>query len=489
VNTKQLRQKVLDLAIRGKLVPQDPDDEPASVLLERVRAEKERLIKEGKIKRDKRDSYIVRGDDKSHYEQVPQGWAWVRLGDICNSVLGKMLDVQKNKGEYKPYLRNLNVRWGKFDLTDILEMRFEDSEYERYRVERGDLIICEGGEPGRCAVWENDDVDMRFQKALHRIRPFTGVVADYLYFVTWQLAQNDELETYFTGSTIKHLTGQSLALIPVPLPPTGEQKRIVSALNSTMAVIDEIDEHKSDLASAVASAKSKILALAIRGKLVPQDPNDEPASILLERIRSEREKLVKEGKIKRGKNESAIFRGDDNSYYAGLPKSWATCRIGQLCTLQNGRAFKPSDWAEKGLPIIRIQNLNDIDAPYNHFDDNIDENHRLYGGELLFAWSGTPGTSFGAHIWNGKEAVLNQHIFRVDYYQSCVDRDYFKHAINFRLDELIDVAHGGAGLQHVTKGMFEDTIIPLPPLAEQQRIVRIIETAFEQLDSIAKTLE
>lgn len=167
-----------------------------------------------------------------------------------------------------------------------------------------------------------------------------------------------------------------------------------------------------------------------------------------------------------------------------MPDGWELCKISELCVLQNGRAFKPSEWSQSGVPIVRIQNLNDCKTSHNYFNGEIGENHHLFGGELLFAWSGTPGTSFGAHIWRGGEAALNQHIFRVDYFKSGILKEYFQIAINYQLNQLISVAHGGAGLQHVTKGVFENTPIPLPPLTEQHRIVSAIESAFAVIDDI-----
>lgn len=165
-----------------------------------------------------------------------------------------------------------------------------------------------------------------------------------------------------------------------------------------------------------------------------------------------------------------------------VPANWCWTTIKTLCTLINGRAFKPADWSETGLPIVRIQNLNNPEAAYNYYSGLVDPAHMLKGQELLFAWSGTPGTSFGAHIWWGNEAVLNQHIFKVLFDERCVDKTYLKYAINQQLEWLISVAHGGAGLQHVTKGVFESTPIPLPPYAEQQRIVDRIESLFAKLD-------
>lgn len=165
-----------------------------------------------------------------------------------------------------------------------------------------------------------------------------------------------------------------------------------------------------------------------------------------------------------------------------VPGNWCWTRIANLCYLSNGKAFKPTDWSETGIPIVRIQNLNNPEAKYNLYSGIVEDKFRLCGDELLFAWSGTPGTSFGAHIWWGKEAVLNQHIFRVDFDEKHINKIYFKYAINQQLDMLISVAHGGAGLQHVTKGVFEATPIPLPPLPEQQRIVDRIESLFAMLD-------
>lgn len=165
-----------------------------------------------------------------------------------------------------------------------------------------------------------------------------------------------------------------------------------------------------------------------------------------------------------------------------LPQGWAASPIGDLCNLINGKAFKPSDWAATGLPIIRIQNLNRPDADFNYCNTDVDNRFIVQPGELLFAWSGTPGTSFGAHVWNGPKAVLNQHIFRVRFNEAEIDRDYLKRAINSTLGELIRKAHGGVGLAHVTKGKFEATEIPFPPAAEQRRIVAKLDALTSRLN-------
>ena len=163
-----------------------------------------------------------------------------------------------------------------------------------------------------------------------------------------------------------------------------------------------------------------------------------------------------------------------------MPDGWAWIRQKNLGIALNGKAFKPSDWTKKGLPIVRIQNLNDKNAPYNYYDKDVDETFLLHGGELLFAWSGTPGTSFGAHIWDKGEAVLNQHIFKILFDETIINKIFYKYCLNNQVEKLIEVAHGSAGLAHITKNMFDEVLIPLPPYNEQLRIV----TEFEKIISL-----
>ena len=172
-----------------------------------------------------------------------------------------------------------------------------------------------------------------------------------------------------------------------------------------------------------------------------------------------------------------------------LPKGWEHAEICAVCTLENGRAFKPSEWTPSGLPIVRIQNLNNQKATFNCYSGATQEKYSLKGGELLFAWSGTPGTSFGAHIWRGKNAVLNQHIFRVDFNDSAIEKRFFRYAINQKLGELIDVAHGGVGLRHVTKGVFEKTLVSVPPLPEQKRIADKLDALLARVDACRERLD
>jgi len=236
-SVEPLKQTLLQLAVMGKLVPQDPNDETASDLLKRIAEEKSRLVREGKLKKQKS---LPEVDEEEKPYALPSGWKWVRFDSISNTRLGKMLDKAKNKGELRPYLRNTNVQWFNFEIDDLKSMRFEEHELDEYRVIPGDLVICEGGEPGRCAVWEGDIEDMFIQKALHRARPWLGISPFFLQFCLRTATNSGYLNQFFTGATIKHFSGEKLAKYPVPLPPLSEQHRIVAKVNQFMALCDQL---------------------------------------------------------------------------------------------------------------------------------------------------------------------------------------------------------------------------------------------------------
>ena len=248
------KSKILDLAIRGQLVPQNPNDEPASVLLERIRAEKEELIRQGKIKRDKKESVIFRGEDNSYYVRqgthtesiddqfifdLPDNWKWCSLLNVAKIELGKTLDSVKNTGTNHPYLRSVNVRWNEVDLADLKEMRFEPEEVDRYTVRRNDLLICEGGDVGRSCVW-TDEKEILYQNALHRVRFYGECNPFYFMYYMMYYESRGIIKALCKGVTIKHLTGNVLSLIPFALPPLEEQGRIVERLNQMFALLDTI---------------------------------------------------------------------------------------------------------------------------------------------------------------------------------------------------------------------------------------------------------
>jgi type I restriction enzyme S subunit len=193
-------------------------------------------------------------------------WEMVKLGEVADMCLGKMLDKNKNKGTYQPYLRNVNVRWGSFDLDDLLEMKFEESEQERYGIQIGDLIMCEGGEPGRCAIWDIDVPNMKIQKALHRIRVKNLVYNKFVYYLFLLYAQNGRLEKYFTGTTIKHLTGQSLKTVEIPLPLLSEQQRIVKEIESRLSQAEAAEARIAEALQKTEALRQSILKKAFSGE-------------------------------------------------------------------------------------------------------------------------------------------------------------------------------------------------------------------------------
>ncbi|CAN7343263.1 restriction endonuclease subunit S [Acidovorax delafieldii] len=232
----------------------------------------------------------------------------------------------------------------------------------------------------------------------------------------------------------------------------------------------------------VAKLRELILTLAVQGKLVPQDPADEPAGVLLQKIRAEKDRLIAEGKIKRDKPLAEI--GEEDKPFE-LPQGWEWVRLGSTMEMLNGRAFKPSEWIDAGLPIVRIQNLNNPNASFNYCDPStvVDKN-RIDDGAFLISWSGTPGTSFGAFIWSRGAAALNQHIFKCVLIGRVFLPEFLRLSINSQLNVLIAQAQGGVGLQHVTKGVLENLVLVLPPLAEQSRIVTRVEALMRLCDAL-----
>jgi type I restriction enzyme S subunit len=250
-----LEQTILQLAVRGLLVPQNPKDEPASQLLKKIRAEKDKLIQEGKIKRDKPLPPIA--EDEQPFE-LPTGWEWVQLGQIADNRLGKMLDKVKNTGQRYPYLRNTNVQWRQIDLDDIKEISLESSELDEFRLIPGDLLVCEGGYPGRCAIWNEPEREMYFQKALHRVRPRVGIPSELIAICLESDSKSGNLDKHFTGATIKHFVGQALERYLVPLPPLPEQHRIVTRVTELRQLFARLRERLAQ-----AQGTQQVLAQAL----------------------------------------------------------------------------------------------------------------------------------------------------------------------------------------------------------------------------------
>ena len=456
MNTKALRQKILDLAIHGKLVPQDPNDEPASVLLERIKAEKERLIKEGKIKRTKRSKAAC---DKPHYPyELPKGWCWTTLGDIAESNIGLTYKPSDICLDGIPVYRSNNIKNGHIDLSDVV--RVNTKILEKQFLNEGDLLICARNGSrrlvGKNAIISQLDEPAAFGAFMAVCRssynPWICLVLNTTYFDRYLDDSN--------SATINQVTQSMLLAFPVPFPPKNEQDRIINEVAQLESVVANINDNIDCLNTVIKQTKSKILNLAIHGKLVPQDPTDEPAYELLKRINPNAEITC------------------DNPHYRNLPEGWAVIKVGNVAKYTNGRAFKPEEWESTGLPIIRIQNLNDADAPYNRSSVIHEQKYLIKDGDLLFAWA----ASIGTYIWSGENAWLNQHIFKVEPYPF-IDKAFLFYAFQAMISEFYKNSHG-SGMVHITKKQFEEITLLLPPLSEQIRIVECLEQTFSILDSI-----
>lgn len=236
---------------------------------------------------DEVDPTTRQEETSAELDRLPPGWDWHPLGDLATMSLGKMVDSKKRTGRnLTPYLRNINVRWFNFVLSDVDEMDILPSEFERVSLQEGDLVICEGGEPGRCAVWRG--APFAIQKALHRVRPKEGVEATYLALVLRWWTRRHGFDRYITGTTIKHLPKEKLRLLPVPLPPSDEQRRIVAEAERRLSLLSAAESVIKVSLHRCEQLRRSLLAAAFTGKLVPQDPGDEPAEALLERVRTAR---------------------------------------------------------------------------------------------------------------------------------------------------------------------------------------------------------
>ena len=276
---KLFRQSVLTAAVTGKLTEKWREEHPEMRNTE--------VLSDKSIKLINKSKYIK---EWGNFE-VPYTWLCAYLGEVADLRLGKMLDGSKNKGEKIKYLRNVNVRWFKFDLSDLKEIKITKTEKEILSIKNGDIFICEGGEPGRAAVWKNGENAMTFQKALHRVRFRIPFESDFLVYNLKVDAYTQKLNRLFTGSTIKHLTGRSLALYPITFPSLEEQKEIVKQVEKLFAWADKVEAHYQKAKEQVDKLTQSVLAKAFRGELVPQDPNDEPAEKLLEGILKEKAKM------------------------------------------------------------------------------------------------------------------------------------------------------------------------------------------------------
>ena len=429
--------------------------------------------------------------DEVPFEELPEGWAWERLAGVASIQLGKMLDKQKNEGEPVTYLGNANVQWGEFDLANIKTMRMNEADRAKFALANGDLIVCEGGVPGRCAIWTSNKT-MYYQKALHRVRCDKRLLLNtYCELYIRLIVQSHIWDGCFTGTTIKHLPAQTLSSWVLPVPPLAEQRRIVERVNQLMPLVEEygdLEDAREELDVALPGRLRKsVLQMAVQGKLVSQDPADEPASVLLERIREQRRKMIAEKKMKAPKGgESIIFRGSDGRRYEkrvdakgresdptciedeipfDIPDSWEWARLESIISLLSGTDLKPNQYNDRheGIPYLT--------GASNFLDGSLIENRWTseptcvsHKGELLFTCKGTIGEM-------AVNAFDESHIARQIMAIIPLDEGTLPYLIIFLKSMVESIKSSAKGvIPGIERNALLDALIPVPPKPEQARI-------------------
>ena len=518
MDTKALRQKILDLAIRGKLVPQDPNDEPAEVLLERIREQKQQMFKEGKLKKKdiKNDTIIFKGEDNLHYEkfqdgtvkciedeipfEVPEGWAWCRLPVITTDIFagGDKPDIcEKRATEICniPIYSNGIENDGLYGYTN------------KPRVTEPSITISARGTIGFCCARKTPFVPI---VRLITITPSKEISLYYLKTVFEALIETGE------GSSIPQLTVPGIKPKLIPIPPIMEQNRIQSKQDEILKYISDISFEKDELRRIVQQAKNKIFDLAIRGKLVPQNPDDEPASILLERILAEKEELIKQGKIKRDKKESVIFKGDDNSYYEKIgdevrcideeipfeiPDTWEWVRLENCCCKEIRRGKSPK-YIEQSETLVFAQKCN---TKYNGIDiglalyldestlNKYPEDEYMQDGDIVINSTGT-GTLGRVGFYrstanrNNIPIVPDSHVTVIRSYREL--HDFYLYAfMKANQSELEKKGEGSTNQKELKPLTLKELYVPIPPYEEQLRIAVSINNAFSLISKLEKSLK
>ena len=514
MTAQQLKNSNLQMAVQGKLVPQDPNDEPASVLLERIRAEKERLIKEKKIKREKNPSVIFKGADNTPYEkigdevrsladlapfEIPSSWEWCRVGDLFSNMSGlaykkdalaikadKMIRVLRggNIGEEQFYFKGDDV----FISSELVkpELYLRKNYMITPAVSSLDHI-------GKIALIDKDYSDTVVGGFVLMLIPHFNddVLSQYLLYAFAAKHHRDNCRniTHKSGQAFYNLSREQMMNLPVPIPPRGEMERIIAMLKRVLPKVADyavVDIALQNLNSSFPEAlKKSILQEAVQGKLVPQDLSDEPAEALLERIRAEKQRLIKEGKIKKDKHESVIFRRD-NSHYEKLdgveryiddelpfeiPENWCWVRFGTAITLLSGTDFAPDEYNSVGKGIAYItgaSNIVDSQILVNRWTET--PRQIAHEGDILLVCK---GSGYGKTvICNIEQAHIARQIMAV---QKCnlLDMQYIKLFLDSSFDLL--KTRGQGVIPGIDRTSVLRLLFPLPPLNEQHRIVQRIE--------------
>ena len=528
MDTKALRQKILDLATRGKLVPQDPNDEPASVLLERIRAEKQQMVKDGKLKpKDiKNNTIIFVGEDNLHYEKfqdgtvkciedeipfdVPEGWEWTRLGFLgqykkgpFGSSITKAMFIPDSLTAIKIYEQK-NAICKDASLGNYFISKDKYETLKGFEVFPNDIIVSCAGTIGESYVLPSNMRKGIINQALMKITLFDLRLLDF-YLMYFDFKLKESAQEHGHGIALKNIPPfDVLKQYLIPIPPIEEQKKIIKSINSLLEMVDLIDSNSNEVAELINFTKSKILDLAIRGKLVPQDPNDEPASVLLERIRTEKEELIKAGKIKRDKKESIIFRGEDNSYYQqtgtlienindwnldDIPINWELCCLGEICDYGNCVNVDTKDIDEEAW-VLDLEDIEKDSGKVIHKirkyeRDSSSTKHLFKKGQVLYS---KLRPYLNKVVLADEEGFCTSEILPLNF-SNVVEPQYaLYYLMSPTFLKYANRCSYGVKMPRLGTADGRKAVFPLPPFEEQRRISQHISKIFIEIDDISNML-
>lgn len=490
MTAEQLKNSILQLALSGRLVPQDKADEPAQILLKRIREKKKALIKAKVVPKDKNMEDV--SEDEQLFD-IPDNWIWTRIGELFQHNTGKALNGSNKEGTVLPYITTSNLYWNRFELDNLKEMPFTDAEMEKCTATKGDLLVCEGGDYGRAAIW-NYDFDIRIQNHVHKLRAYEELCTEYFYYLFNFLKSTGQIRG--KGIAIQGLSSGALHNLVVPLPPLNEQYRIVEKIHEIIPVWKQYAVASTKLNTLNATfpemMKKSILQEAVQGKLVPQDPNDEPASVLLKKIAEEKKRLIKEGNIKKQKPLPEIT---EDEVPFDIPESWEWVRLGSVLKLLTDGTHKTPQYVEKGVPFISVKDMSSGSISFSNTKfitekeaDELNARCNPERGDVLLSKVGTTGVP--APVDTDIKFSLFVSVALLKFNIDLINREYLINVINSPcVQKQCTENTRGVGNKNWVMRDIANTLIPIAPLREQERIVSELKRIIPQFSVLEQKME
>ena len=482
---EQLKASILQYAIQGKLVEQRPEEGTGEELYQQIQAERQRLIQEKKIKKEKPLAEI--SEDEIPFD-IPESWKWCYIGELFLHNTGKAQNsTGSQNGTIRKFITTSNLYWDEFDFTKVKEMPFTDKELERCTVQKGDLLVCEGGDCGRSAVWKYDE-EVCIQNHVHRLRPYQPVDIYYFYYLFYFYKNTGKLRG--RGVAIQGLSNEAIHRVIVPLPPFAEQKRIVAKIEELLPLADRYAASYEKLeqfnAKFPESMRKSILQYAIQGKLVEQRAGEGTGEELYQQIQVEKQRLIQE---KKSKKEKPLAEISEDEIPFDIPKSWKWVRIPEIGTSSLGKTLNKSIDAGKEVPYLCSINVYwegiNLDQVKTAKFSALDmEKYLLQRGSLLICEGGDVGRSA---VWDSDTEMYYQNALHCVRFLGGINPYYFRYCFElYKGNKILENASKGMTIKHLVQGSLYSILFPLPPLAEQKRIVAKIEELLPLCDRLRK---